>query len=65
MPPALDIGSAVYPLTVTDRQVDAFEILPGGAKQQVKIAEGVKIAEIPAVSGDAVILFFPHGLGAA
>ena len=60
MLPAGDVGAAVGAFTVADGEVDDLAVEFGRAEDQVKIAEGVKVAEVGTVGGDLLILFFPH-----
>ena len=58
MAPAVDVGLPVGALAVMHGHFNDFQPEPCRAKQQVEVAEGVKIAEIFPVRHDAVVIFF-------
>ena len=63
--PAGDVGGAVGTFTVADGEVDDLAVEFGGAEDQVKISEGVEVAEVGTVGGNFFVLFFPHHFCAA
>lgn len=60
-----DIRCSISPGLVINRYFDDFEILLYCAENQVKISKRVELAEIRAVSGNKVIIFFAYHLGPA
>ena len=57
--------SPYVPLVVAHGQVHDAQVQARGAEQQVEVAEGVEVAEVGAVRGDALVVLAVEGLGAA
>src|SRR5688500_18032741 len=58
--PARDVGGTICSLAITNRQIDNFAVEFGSTKDQVIIAEWVKISEIGTVRRDLFIVAFPQ-----
>ncbi len=63
--PALDIGFAVGAFPIPDGNVGDFEVLLGGAEEQVEIPKRVEVAEIGAVGRDVFVVGAAQDFGAA
>src|ERR1043165_7962001 len=53
--PAPDVGLAVHPFAIPDRQFDDLERLARRAEKQIEIAKRIELAEVGAVTGDGLI----------
>ena len=56
MAESADLGHAVGPLTVPDRQLRDFHVQPRSAEEQVKIAKRVEVAEECPTIGDLFVV---------
>ena len=65
MPPALDIRLSVKSFAVSDGNIHNFEVQFIRAEEQIKVTEGIEVAEVSTVGIEAGVILFPHGLGAA
>src|SRR5882762_10543752 len=54
--PSLNIGCTISALAITHRQIGDFQVIFGGAEQQIEIAEGIEVAEIGTVGRDHFIM---------
>jgi len=65
MPPTGDVGRAVGPVPVPNRNIGDLEVQPGGAEEEVEIPKGVEVTEVGSVGGDPGVVGPPEHLGAA
>ncbi len=63
--PAVDVCFTITAVTVSDGDIADFEIQFGGSKKQVEVAEGIELAKVGAVLGDAIVSFAGKNLGSA
>jgi hypothetical protein len=65
MPETADLRNSILTVFVADSHLHNFEVLLGGAKEQVEVAKGVKVAKIPAVDLDVFVVAPVERFGAA
>ncbi len=65
MTEALDLGSAIGTVFITDGHLKHFQIKFHRAENQIKITERVEIAEIMAIGSKLIIMMLEHDLGPA
>ena len=62
---ARDLGFAEGARLVVDRHLDDFQVLLGGAEDQIEVAERIEVAEIVALARDHLVVLAQQHLGAA
>ena len=65
MAESADLGHAVSPLTVPDRQLRDLHVQSGSAEEQIKIAERVEVAEERPTLCDLLVVSAQERLGPA
>ena len=65
LPPPRDVGFAVEPLTVSDRNLGDLEVELRGAEDEIEVAERVEVPEEGAVRRDSLVVLPPQHLGPA
>ena len=62
MLPAMDVRRTIRAFPITDRQVSDFEIEFGGTKQEIEIAERIKVTKVSAVGYNQIIVSLSESL---
>src|ERR1051326_6615885 len=60
--PTVDVGIAIGPLAVANRNIDNLQIQLAGAKQKIEVAEWIEVAENMSVAGNMKIVFTEQDL---
>src|SRR5947199_4976522 len=64
MAPSVDIGFAIGPRAISNRQIHQAQIELGRPEEQIEITEWIEITEIGAVPRDGLVVFAEKDFGA-
>ena len=56
MLPTLNIGLAILSFTITNRKAENFQVIAGGAKEEVEIPKRIDLTEIRSICRDDLVV---------